>query len=717
MPREASEGVENFEGQQDLFIIGTADYLLLEEISVFRKPLSDVMEDLERLQNEKLKERLKSGKPAMCAIPENATSVRYSPLSDNPMPAPREDYQSQVLIRDGEPVAYMSSVDFKLEFYRLTFAENQRLFFDFYSDRIARYTLDEFLRSHDAHETALANYRERMGRLTGTIDELRGDIDELKRARNELVPQIMRRRTAYLIALVLGVIGLKIGASYPNEVREATWKMARLVGFRVNAEKPIPFIDADESKVERLRDLPGLEAVLTASLMGRHPEHKTRNDNFLDPYQVTKHFLDGKFWYSGRPSRKEEKEMGNGIYNGQRIHRFALIGRVSRYLDRNGAGSNRYDSTTLPDAINTLLDYKRLSDNDIKNWIAWTYKHSFGVQIDPNMLTISRNKETQKVTTVLYAPPSDFSEKAYLKVPKAMDGVSLDSMQDRYTEDTVNLRVIAPGSGKRRLLLQSGVSPKHDLLVPANLLDLDKGYQIPLGPEVEGRVNQGEYGYWQLNAAALASAVYWQEEAEANQQSQRLQSTINGRDEDVESAASNVPLNDRDVQILADYLIKGIEGGPEQIQRITDFVQSYRYIAENNRNYDRHLLILLFNGGGDCNNLAVTWSSLMIAAGHPNSLWHIFHKTDLLSYHITGGVHMNSVTVPEGAKVKTFDGDYVVELTGKYPIGTTFYDHPVMVAEKFVRPKKSKGRTNGWEIERVFHKDHLRDKRSPRSGK
>lgn len=704
MPKEVPEHVEKLESQEDLFIIGTHDFFLLE--GLINKQLADILADLNGLQHEKLKERLKDGKSSVIAVTGEASRPIFLRLKEASIPAPSEDYPSQVYIRDGAPVAYTSSVNGLLEFSSIIFDDRQRLKFITQHTCVERCTLKALIGLRD----------DRMDGINRMI-ELTRTIQELTKTRDELAPKMMMRRTAYLIALVLGVIGLKIGANYPNEIREATWRVARLVGFSGNAEGPIPFIDDDESKVERLRDLPGLEAVLTASLMGRHPEHKTRNDNFLDPYQVTKHFLDGKFWYSGRPSRKDDKEIGNGIYNGQRIHRFALIGRISRYLDRNGAGADRYDSTTLPDAINTLLDYKRLSDNDIKNWIAWTYKHSFGVQIDPNMLTISRDKETQKVTTVLYNPPSGFSEKAYLKVPKAIDGVSSDSMQDRYTEETAALRVIAAGSGKRRLLLQSGISPKHDLLVPSGLLDFDKDYQIPLGPEVEGQPNQGGYGYWQLNAAALAAAVHWQEEAEAIQQSQRLKSTINGREYDVESAASNVPLNDRDVQILVDHLIKGIEGRPEQIQRITDFVQSYRYISENNRNYDRHLLILLFNGGGDCNNLAVTWSSLMTAAGHPNSLWHIFHSTDPLSYHITGGVPMNSVPIPQGAKVKTFDGDYVVELTGKYTIGTTFYDHPVMVAEKLVRPKKTKGRTNGWEIDRVFHKEHFRDKRSPRSGK
>lgn len=456
--------------------------------------------------------------------------------------------------------------------------------------------------------------------------------------------------------------------------------------------------------VEDLRALPGIEGVFAASLRGTVQSGNFTQDNLLNPYDVSRHFLGNRFQYTGMPEDQAAYagQKAGDAYTGQRIHRFTAIGSRSKFLGKDGEGAKRFESTTLADAINNLLDYSNPQlavnhDYEIRKWIVWTYQHSFDVKLDINRLKIKRDRSSKKVTNVTYNPPKDFDRKIGISIYERIQGIAAASAEAQYTRTAAYFNILADDD---RLLLQSGISPNHDLYVPEGLLDHDKEFTIKL-PQFEQKKGQPISGDWKLSAEELKWAIDWHETVRLSNPGFVVEKAY-GEEKIMTKVSPYVPLDDGLIRNLANFIVEGLKTDPERVQAITNFVQALPYIGENDRDFDRHPLLSLFNQGSDCNNLTVIWSALMAAKGYEHYLLYVPAKPHTNSAHLLGAVPAHlapnwQANLPQDAKTRDFNGAPVVELTGEYAIGTTHINDTdeIMAGERF---KKVNGK---WEIKKI----------------
>lgn len=280
----------------------------------------------------------------------------------------------------------------------------------------------------------------------------------------------------------------------------------------------------------------------------------------------------------------------------------------------------------------------------------------------------------------------------------AIEGITPGSMQAMPTTKRDYYSILGADN---RLILQSGVSPDHDLYVPANLLDTDKKFRMPLGKRrPHYKDGYGDFGSYELSALHIAQAIHWQEgRTEKNGQTKVEGNTSDGRSYSFRSTASFVPTDNSIIKEVADFLIRtmtdidrqryramGItDPKAQEIQRLTEYVQSMDYVWENDNNFDRHPLITLFNEGSDCNNKALLWSSLLTARRHDHVLLYIPNRKYSHSSHVLGGLDA-SVMPPaqsdgRGRVARQFRQFVAVESTGSFPVGTTFLNDEITAAE------------------------------------
>lgn len=507
-----------------------------------------------------------------------------------------------------------------------------------------------------------------------TKEKLLARLSSAYRERDQLYTKLEKERkrgSRLFLAGILGTITAGIAGAALNK--------AGILGTPMLTQDVSPASNRKESipNMEKLRSLPGLEAVLTASMWEKDEIRGTHKDNLLSPFEVSRHFLGGKFWYTGRANDINDHPR----YANQRSHRFALIGRRSKYLAKNGEGVNRFDETTLADAINNLLDYANLDDEQIKEWIIWTYRKSFNVNhLEAKRINIQRDPKTKKTTDISYNPPEKFDSHMILNIPREMNGVSPSTFQGNLTIEKKYVPILGAGN---RLLLQSGISPDHDLYVPAGLMDIDKKFRLPLGRRNSSDTD-GVYGGWDLTALDLAEAIHWYEEITQKNGHKKIYGTENGTISFFTSCASYVRLDDERIKTLAKYLVKNTPDPVGQIKKITEFVQSLPYIGENDKDYNRPPLITLFNEGSDCNNLTVIWSSLLAALGYEHAILYVPAKKLSTESHVIGGVPADLYPLSPAQGRRLYNGYLFTELTNSWEIGAnSIGEQNVIAAETF----------------------------------
>ncbi len=429
----------------------------------------------------------------------------------------------------------------------------------------------------------------------------------------------------------------------------------------------------DKEKIKENPNSPkGLELVLQHSLMITDPQNLTRRDNLLSPFEVSKKFLGNKFRYTGQdPDSK--------VYPSQRMHRFSLIGSDSMQLDENGSGIGREQITNLSHAINHLLDYSRLTDDQIKEWLVFTYQRSFGVVLIPEKLDLDRGKDG-KVSNVTYKKPLTLKNRITVKVAHSITGLSPNTPGGASTAKEKHYPVIAENN---RLVLPSGLSPNHDLVVPASFLDLDKEFSISMA-------NGQLCSEMKLTALDLAAAIEFFLEAQRKQAAPVIDTAKNGEKYLFNLAGPYIPFEDPHIKKLAEN-IAGINEDPlEQVYRITEFVQHLGYIWENDQDFNRHPLMTLFNRGSDCNNLTVLWSSLLAALKIDHAICYIPPEDGSTVAHILGGIP-TAILSPTSPAVRIEKGHVLVELTNRIPIGQdTIPNQEVLFLEEFSYNQETK---------------------------
>lgn len=440
-------------------------------------------------------------------------------------------------------------------------------------------------------------------------------------------------------------------------------------------EKPAESRTTSEGK-EKIKENPnsskGLELVLQHSLMITDPQNLTRRDNLLSPFEVSKKFLGNKFRYTGQdPDSK--------VYPSQQMHRFSLIGSDSMQLDENGSGIGREQITNLSHAINHLLDYSRLTDDQIKQWLVFTYQRSFGVVLIPEKLDLDRGKDG-KVSNVTYKKPLSLKNRITVKVAHSITGLSPNTPGGASTAKEKHYPVIAENN---RLVLPSGLSPNHDLVVPTSFLDLDKEFSISMA-------NSQLCSEMKLTALDLAAAIEFFLEAQRKQAAPVIDTAKNGEKYLFNLAGPYIPFEDHHIKKLAEN-IAGINEDPlEQVYRITEFVQHLGYIWENDQDFNRHPLMTLFNRGSDCNNLTVLWSSLLAALKIDHAICYVPPEDGSTVAHILGGIP-TAILNPTSPAVRIEKGHVLVELTNRIPIGQdTIPNQEVLFLEEFAYNRERK---------------------------
>jgi len=454
-----------------------------------------------------------------------------------------------------------------------------------------------------------------------------------------------RRQFLFMLAGVGGVV-------YLERYRIAkflTDKIAEKTGNQKPDYPPVNPVDdkpIEERRPELFKRMTPFETVLSEGLREFDPERGIWTDRLLSSFKLSEYLLGDKFIYTGI-----DEALSSG-QNAQNVHTFAIMGEMSRRFGRNGNHKDAYKTTTLCDTINTLIDYRRLSDDQIKEWIVYTYYHSFGVTLVATNLTVERNKTSKRITNVSYdLQAGNFNEMRIL-VPKTVEDLTPDEKGGNITQVHKTFPLVGANN---RLLLHSGISPVHDLRVPASYMEVDKDVNL----EVAGI-------HWPLKTSDLADTIRWYKHSLKTVPDRVLTGTSNGRTVGSKSILPHLYTNDPFAKILAEHLTKSAKTDAEKIQKITTFVQSLRYIWENNSDRDRPILITLFNDGSDCNNLVVAWASMMHALNLDYALLHTGDGKD--EAHTMGGIPEDTAP-PELKSISRYRGIFPVELTGKWEIG------------------------------------------------
>jgi len=406
----------------------------------------------------------------------------------------------------------------------------------------------------------------------------------------------------------------------------------------------------EERSPEVFKRMTSFETVLTEGNRTLDQQSGIWKDKLLSPFKVSEYLLGDKFIYTGMDNALTEATKGQT--NGTNVHNFAIMGSMSRRFGKNGNHKESYKTTTLSDAINNLLDYRRLTDSQIKNWIVYTYYYSFGANLDENLITLTRDPKTNSVVNVEYALPSEKYNEIRLVVPKIVEDLTSDEKGGNITQVPQTFPLVGRDG---RLLLHSGISPMHDLRVPSSHMESNKEVDVK---------NTGIE--WRLSTLDIANAINWYKNRLKTVNPEIIHGMVNGRNVGGKSLKQYINENDPFAKELAELLTKDAKTDAQKIQKITSFVQSLRYIWENDSDENRPLLITLFNDGSDCNNLVVAWASMMHALKLDYAILHTSDGKD--EAHVMGGIPED--TSPKEFKVNPrYRGIFPVELTDKWPIG------------------------------------------------
>jgi len=509
---------------------------------------------------------------------------------------------------------------------------------------------------------------EKQQELERKIRERDAKIVSLREQRNsareeaQYLGKVTRRQ---FVAIFLGIAGV----AYLEHEAIVNFLTGKREYFRDPEESPGSSEDQsrplEERKPELFKRMTPYEIVLAEGLRYQDPKSGIWKDRLLAPFKVSEYLLGDKFVYTGIDENLTKR-------GGENVHTFAIMGDMSRRYGRNGNHREAYKTVTLPDAINNLLDYRRLSDASVRRWIVDTYNFSFGVRLDESLLKIDRDKSTKAITNVTYNLPPGFENELRLQVPKTVDDLIPAEKGGNITQVQKTLPLVGAGN---RLLLHSGISPMHDLRVPASYMEADKDIPM-LIPD----------GKWDIRTSDLAHCLTWYRNRKKQVGTKYVTGPVRGKQVSARSISAYLYENDPFARTLAEHVTRNAKTDAEKIQAITSFVQSLRYIWENDSDEDRPILITLFNDGSDCNNLVMAWISMM----HYMQLdYYVIYTSDGKDEnHTMGGIPED--TAPEELAARSrYKKILSIELTGKSPIGRVDppSNHEIYALETFRFPK------------------------------
>ncbi len=380
-----------------------------------------------------------------------------------------------------------------------------------------------------------------------------------------------------------------------------------------------PKSTSSTESAEMSRSVKPMEVVLESSRRSFLPDSKTWRDNILRRDAVTHNFLGDKFRYMD----KEE-----GEYKGvkQTLYHFAVIGEKSGQVDAKKGSDKQYLSTSLSDAVNILLESGVVSQDDVKQWIIWMYQRSFGVVLEPRRLQL-RWKVANKLDGVFYSAGPGFKNISGIEVVEKMDAGE-DQPGGNVSKKREPQNVLGQGNS---LLLPTGISPQHDVVVPQSLMRANPEFTLK-------SANGWEWSG--VTAQVLSERIKAFEERVKSGGDRKAVGVAFGRPVGIEYIAPLVDRNDPLIQRLSESILKNIPAQNHQarITAIYRFVQSLPFKTEYDTDVDRPSFITLFNGGGDCNNLTILFNELMLAAGYDTAiLWVAFDKNHYVG-HTRGGI-------------------------------------------------------------------------------
>lgn len=506
------------------------------------------------------------------------------------------------------------------------------------------------------------------------FQELLRDIEA--EAKKALGGGVFGRRAA-LAALLLGAVGLGAATMRYISSRQLHDLLAKDAPALPSVAPPASLTPEMRETPENIKNLPGLAAVLDSSLVHFETASRTLRDPLLKSEAVSEAFLDNRFQYTGQAEKTKET---NSPYKDQRIHTFTVIGERSSHYGHQGR--DMFQKTYLEHAINTLLYARNLSDDQIKEWIVFNYQRAFNLALDASRITLTRSSRTREVSYVTYDPPAGFVNNMPIKFARPIEDVSPLNPGGNITVDEKTVPILASDN---RLMLQSGVSPDHDLQVPENLMDLDKTCTRPLGKD-------GSLGTIEMTAGELAYAIHRYHEIIDNQlDMSALPYSTDGRQHQLKLCSPFVDEKDPIVRRLARMLLPKGTNAKAATQIFTDFVQRTPYKGENAADYNRPAACTIFNNGSDCNSLALLWVSLNTVYKIPHAIFYFVDKNpQSRKAHVTAGVHERLVPTEE----EKLASDACISSLGLEPIprpqlvttqsgtGTRFYNQE-LTAEGF----------------------------------
>lgn len=419
------------------------------------------------------------------------------------------------------------------------------------------------------------------------------------------------------------------------------------------APTPPPECKKPAESAEKFLEPSSFERVLWASVPKFLDDTKTYRDNILDQFAASRYFLGNKFLYRG------EKE---DVYQNrkQRIHRFTLIGEKSGYIGHKKEYKKMWMNTTLADVVNLILNLPEISQEELKAWIKWMYKQAFNVELDESYIRFEWTKDG-KLFSVFYDAPAGESavrDSVLVEVMREMDGLKAMQPGGNLSKMKESQQIV---DSKRHLLLPSGISPKHDVLVPASLMKPDPTFTLSLNG----------FGTWEERRASMLNDRIGRFE-EAKKSTTTATAKAFGREINFELIASLVERNDPLIEMLAKFLVKQIpaDNHAQRIRALAEFVQNLPYKWENDTDVDRPGFLTLFNGGGDCNNLTILFAQLMMGLGYETAILHTDAKKEDGMIHAMGGVPAKYFPGQQVWKKEgSVKGWVAVELTNKRYIG------------------------------------------------
>ncbi len=480
-----------------------------------------------------------------------------------------------------------------------------------------------------------------INRIEDRVAEVIGAVveyikEEVNRARHDSLPIVTAAAFVLMLAAATTMIVSRQGSGGAELAEEA--EVLNL------AKKPFAVLLENSTRLFNITDL-------------------TKSDRMLKMDRVIEHLLAGKFKYLATNEGLYPSDKNGGMVEGskkQDIYRFALIGKLSGHMTAASGSENAYQKTTLADAVNTLLE-PGLSDEQLKTWICWLYETSFATKLDTTRLGIVRDGKGV-FTMATYNPEPGFETKKSFYVIQQMDVKDGIEPGGSYSKTGMDQALLGAGN---RLLLPSGVSPYHDVRVPASLLKADPQVTLKLG----------EKGTWPMNVSTISSRIDGLlERTAANLDRNVTFPNVFGRSITIAKMAPLIDTADPVAKQLVEFVLNGIDKNdhPKRIKTIIGFIQQLPYKLEYDSNFDRPGLLVLFNEGGDCNNVVDLYVQMMTTAGYDAAVMWVAFNNNRSALHARGGVPAKYFP---GAGARRWGAGEKnewwtpVELTGKYSVG------------------------------------------------